>query len=159
MKFNNLGNFLIKAIASVFFIGYLPLIPGTFGSVAGVGLFYLLQGSGWLIYFLCILCVIVLGLKTCGRMEKLLNKKDPSCVVIDEVMGMLIALSFLPADLKIVVLAFLIFRILDTFKPYPAARLQNLRGSAGVMLDDLIAGIYTNIVLQVILKLVSFKAV
>lgn len=159
MKFNNLGNFLVKAIASVFFIGYLPLIPGTFGSIAGVCLFYLLQGSGWLIYFLCILFVIALGLLTSGRMEKLLNKKDPSCVVIDEVMGMLIALSFLPADLKIVFLAFLIFRILDTFKPYPAGRLQNLPGSAGVMVDDLIAGIYTNIVLQVILKLVSFKAV
>jgi phosphatidylglycerophosphatase A len=67
--------------------------------------------------------------------------------------------GFLPADFKIVVLAFLIFRILDTFKPYPAGRLQNLHGSAGVMVDDLIAGIYTNIVLQVILKLVSFKAV
>jgi len=159
MKFSDLGDFLVKAIASVFFIGYLPLIPGTFGSIAGVGLFYLLRGSGWLIYFLCILCIIILGLLTSGRVEKLLNKKDPSCVVIDEVMGMLIALSFLPADLKIVVLAFLIFRILDTFKPYPAARLQNLHGSAGVMVDDLIAGIYTNIVLQVILKLVSFKTV
>jgi len=159
MKFKNLENFLVKATASVFFIGYLPLIPGTFGSIAGVGLFYLLQGHGWLGYFLAIFCVTVLGLITCGRMEKLLNKKDPGCVVIDEVMGMLVALSFLPADLKIVVLAFLIFRILDTFKPYPAGRLQNLHGSAGVMIDDLIAGIYTNIVLQVILKLVSFKAV
>lgn len=159
MKLDNLGNFLVKATASVFFIGYLPLIPGTFGSVAGVGLFYLLQGSGRPIYFLAVLFIIILGLLTSGRMERLLNKKDPRCVVIDEVMGMLIALSFLPADLKIVVLAFLLFRILDTFKPYPAARLQNLHGSAGVMVDDLIAGIYTNIVLQVILKLVSFKAV
>ncbi|MDD5477160.1 MAG: phosphatidylglycerophosphatase A [Candidatus Omnitrophica bacterium] len=159
MKLNNLGNFLVKAIASVFFIGYLPLIPGTFGSIAGVGLFYLLQGSGRPVYFLGILCIIVLGLFTSGRMEKLLNKKDPSCVVIDEVMGMLIALSFLPADLKIVVLAFVIFRILDTFKPYPAGRLQNLHGSVGVMVDDLIAGIYANIVVQVILKLVSFKTV
>jgi len=155
MKFHNLENFLVKAAASVFFIGYLPLIPGTFGSIAGVGLFYLLQGSGWPVYFLGILCVIILGLLTSGRMEKLLKKKDPGCVVIDEVMGMLVALSFLPADLKIVVPAFLIFRILDTFKPYPAGRLQNLRGAAGVMIDDLIAGIYTNVVLQIILKLVS----
>ncbi|MDD5465918.1 MAG: phosphatidylglycerophosphatase A [Candidatus Omnitrophica bacterium] len=159
MKFNNLGNFLVKTIASVFFIGYLPLIPGTFGSIAGAGLFYLLWGSGRLVYFLGVLCIIVLGFLTSGRMEKLLNKKDPSCVVIDEVAGMLIALSFLPADLKIVVLAFVIFRILDTFKPYPAGRLQDLHGSAGVMADDLIAGVYTNILLQVILKLVSFKTV
>lgn len=159
MKFHKLGNFLVRTTASVFFIGYLPLIPGTFGTIAGVGLFYLVKGSGWAIYFLVILCIIILGLFTSGRMEKLLNKKDPGCVVIDEVAGMLIALSFLPADLKIVVLAFVIFRILDTFKPYPAGRLQDLRGSAGVMVDDLIAGVYANILLQVILKSISFKTV
>jgi phosphatidylglycerophosphatase A len=92
-------------------------------------------------------------------MERFSGKKDPGCIVIDEVAGMLIALSFMPLDLKIIFLGFLIFRILDTFKPYPAGRLQHLRGSLGVMADDLIAGIYTNIVLQVILKLASFKTV
>ncbi|MFA5093038.1 MAG: phosphatidylglycerophosphatase A [Candidatus Omnitrophota bacterium] len=151
-----LKNFLIKLVASVFFIGYLPLIPGTFGSLVGVGLFYLLVDAGWAVYFLTILCVLVLGLLTSSRMENLLDKKDPSCIVIDEVMGMLVALSFMPADLKIVVLAFLIFRILDTLKPYPAGRLQNLHGAIGVMADDLIAGIYTNIVLLVILRLIVF---
>ena len=90
-------------------------------------------------------------------MERLSGKKDPGCIVIDEVAGMLIALSFMPADLKIIFLGFLIFRILDTLKPYPAGRLQHLRGSVGVMADDLIAGIYTNIVLQAILKLASFQ--
>lgn len=157
--FKSLANFLSRLVASVFFIGYLPLIPGTFGSVAGVGLFYLLKGSSQPSYFLCILLVTILGLLTSGRVEKLVKKKDPSCVVIDEVMGMLITLSFMPADLKIVVLGFLIFRILDTLKPYPAGRLQNLHGAVGVMADDLIAGVYTNLVLQVILKLVSLKAV
>ena len=145
-------DFLIKAIASVFFIGYLPLIPGTFGSMVGVGLFYLLKQVSQPVYFLFILGIIVLGLLTSGRMEKLLNKKDPGCIVIDELAGMLIALSFMPADLKIVFLAFLIFRILDTLKPYPAGRLQDLAGAAGVIGDDLIAGIYTNIVLQIILR-------
>lgn len=152
--FKNLKNFLVKIVASVFFIGYLPLIPGTFGSLAGIGLFYLLQGSGWAVYFLTILCVLVLGLLTSSKMESLLNKKDPGCIVIDEVVGMLIALSFMPADLRIVILGFLIFRILDTLKPYPAGRLQNLHGATGVMADDLIAAVYTNIVLQIILRLI-----
>jgi len=151
------GNFLAKAIASVFFIGYLPLIPGTFGSVAGVGLFYLLNGSSQPIYFVVIFCTIVLGLLTSGKVEKLLNKKDPSCIVIDEVMGMLIALSFMPYDLKIVILGFLFFRILDTLKPWPAGKIQHVPGAVGVMADDLVAGIYTNIVLQIILKLSAFK--
>lgn len=153
MKFVILRNVLIKTISTFFFIGYLPLIPGTFGSIAGVGIFYLLNGSSWLVYSLSVLCIIALGLLTSGRMEKLLNKKDPGCIVIDEVMGMLIALSFLPPDPKIIILAFLMFRILDTLKPYPAGRLQNMHGAIGVMGDDLVAGIYANIVLQVILRL------
>ena len=153
MRFGKSADSLAKTIASVFFIGYLPLIPGTFGSIAGVGLFYLLRGSSSPIYFLTILVVTILGLATGGRVEKLLNKKDPRCVVIDEVMGMLIALSFMPVNLKIVILAFFIFRILDTLKPFPAGRLQYLPGAVGVMVDDLVAGIYTNIVLQIILRL------
>ncbi|MDD5096885.1 MAG: phosphatidylglycerophosphatase A [Candidatus Omnitrophica bacterium] len=147
-------NFFVKAISSVFFIGYLPLVPGTFGSLAAVGLIYLLKNSNSSVYFLSILAVFVLGLLTSGRMEKLLGKKDPGCIVIDEVAGMLIAFCFIPVNLKTIFLGFLIFRILDTLKPFPAGRLQHLRGSLGVMIDDLIAGIYTNIVLWVILKLV-----
>ena len=111
MKFKSVGDFLVKAASSVFFIGYLPLVPGTFGSIAGVGLFYLLKGVTGVTYFLFILGIIVLGLIKAGRTEKLLNKKDPGCIVIDEVAGMLIAFSFMPYDFKIIFLGFLIFRI------------------------------------------------
>lgn len=153
MKFEKTTDFLVKAVSSVFFVGYLPLVPGTFGSLAAVGLFYALVPISGVLYFLVVLDIIILGLMTSGRMEKLLNKKDPGCIVIDEVAGMLLALSSLPCNFRIVFLAFLIFRILDTLKPYPAARLQNRHGSIGVMGDDLVAGIYTNIVMQVILAL------
>ena len=152
MKFKRADDFLAKATSSVFFIGYLPLIPGTFGSLAGVGLFYLLKGATWATYFLFISGIIALGLITSGRTEKLLNKKDPGCIVIDELAGMLIALSFMPYDFKIVILAFIFFRILDTLKPFPAGWLQNRHGAVGVIGDDLVAGIYTNIVLLLILK-------
>jgi len=153
MKFRKAGDFLVKATSTVFFIGYLPLVPGTFGSIFGVGLFYLLKGATSVTYFLFIFGIITLGLITCGRTERLLKEKDPGCIVIDEVAGILIALSFMPYDFKIILLSFLIFRILDTLKPFPAGRLQHWRGSVGVLADDLIAGIYTNIVLQIILKL------
>jgi len=152
MKFGILRSFLTKLIASVFFIGYLPFIPGTFGSLAGVGIFYLIKDTSKPVYLLFIFLVMFLGLLTSGRMEKLLNKKDPSCVVIDEVMGMLIALSFMPLDLKIIILGFIIFRLLDTLKPFPCERLQQMHGAVGIMGDDLVAGIYTNIVLLVILN-------
>lgn len=153
MKFRGAGDFLVKATSTVFFIGYLPLVPGTFGSLVGVGLFYLLKGTTSVTYSLFIFGIIALGLMTSGRTEKLLNKKDPGCIVIDEVAGMLLALSFIPYDFRIIFLGFMIFRILDTLKPFPAGKLQHLRGSAGVLADDLIAGIYTNIVLLLILKL------
>jgi phosphatidylglycerophosphatase A len=157
MKFATLPNLLIKITSTFFFIGYLPLIPGTFGSIAGVGIFCLFNGGSSSGYFLFIICIIVLGLLSSGQMEELLKKKDPGCIVIDEVMGMLIALSFLPAEPKIIILAFFIFRILDTLKPFPAGRLQNLHGAIGIMGDDLVAGVYTSIVLQLILNL--FKTV
>lgn len=88
----------------------------------------------------------------------MLNKKDASCIVIDEVCGMLLSLIFLPYNIKIVVLAFILFRILDALKPFPLDRLQRLKGGPGIMADDLVAGLYTNIILQIVLKLVSFKA-
>jgi len=153
MKRLSVFNFLVQAISTVFFIGRLPLIPGTFGSLAAVGLFYSLKGVSAPAYFLFILGVMILGLVTSGRMEKLLHKKDPGCIVIDEVAGMLIALSFMPHDFKIVLLAFIFFRILDMLKPYPAVCLQNRHGAVGVMGDDIVAGIYTNLVLMLVLKL------
>jgi len=88
--------------------------------------------------------------------EKLMRKKDPPCVVIDEVCGMLLGLLFVPYDIKLVIIAFLIFRILDTLKPFPVGRLERLKGSLGIMTDDLVAGLYTNIILQAVVILTSF---
>ncbi len=157
MKLQEFNNFLTKITTTVFFIGYLPLIPGTFGSLAALGLFYLLKPINAVLYFLFIICILLLGLLTCTRAEKIFNKKDPGCIVIDEVMGMLIALSFMPLDLRIILLAFIFFRIIDSLKPFPASRIQNMHGAVGIMGDDLVAGIYTNIVLQVILKITSLS--
>jgi phosphatidylglycerophosphatase A len=147
---------IIKTLSTFFYIGYLPVIPGTFGSMAGVLLFYLIKDSlpGYVLFTLLLL---ILGFLVAGEAERILNKKDSRCIVIDEVCGMLLSLIFLPYDIKLVIIAFILFRILDSLKPYPAAKFQNLRGSPGVMLDDIIAGVYTNIILQVVLRLASFR--
>lgn len=149
---------LIKSISTFFFIGYLPLAPGTFGSLAGVGIFFLFKGhDAGLVSVTLIL--IILGFFFNQKAEKIFNKKDPPCVVIDEVAGMLLGLLFLPYyDIKVITIAFLFFRILDTFKPYPVGRIERLKGSTGIMGDDLMAGLYTNIILQLVLRLASFKA-
>lgn len=149
-------NFLIVSLSTFFYIGYLPGIPGTYGSLAGLLIFFLVNKSP-AIYFLISFALLVCGFLTCGVAERLLRKKDPSCIVIDEVAGMLLALLFLPADIKVVIIAFVIFRILDSLKPYPAGKLQNLKGSFGIMSDDLIAAFYTNIILQIALRLACFR--
>ena len=150
-------NSVIKSIASFFYIGYLPLIPGTFGSLAGLALYYILMQRGLSVLFVaCILTVI--GFWVSGEAEKIFKKKDDRRIVIDEVCGMLIALIFLPFKPEVAVSAFFLFRLLDTLKPYPAMILQNLKGGVGVMSDDIVAGLYTNIVLQVVFRLATFKA-
>lgn len=148
--------FLVTTVSSFFYLGFLPLIPGTFGSLAGLFLFYLVKGS---VFWHLILILILLGLGfwSAGRAERASGKKDPRFVVIDEAAGMLIALLFIPYKLSYVLLAFLFFRLLDTLKPFPASKLQNSHGSVGIMADDIVAGIYANLALQLTLRLVCCK--
>ncbi len=150
-------NFIIKAISTFFYVGYLPFIPGTLASIVALFLFYLARNSGLAQVFLT-LAVIILGFLVSGRAEEVFNKKDPKYVVIDEVAGMLLSLAFIPYDIRIAVIAFILFRIFDILKPFPIKRLEKLPGAAGIMCDDIAAGIYTNIILQIILRFASFKA-
>lgn len=147
---------LILAASTFLYVGYLPLAPGTFGSICGVFLFFLAGGNAF-IYVLLTLLALISGFVFAGRAERILGIKDSSCIVIDEVSGMLISLMFIPLDIKFVVIAFVLFRILDTLKPFPAGRLQDTKGSVGIMSDDIIAGIYTNIILQFVLRITSFR--
>lgn len=152
---NNREN-MIRALSTFFYVGYLPFIPGTFASIAALSLFYLIKDNLALYILMTTICTAG-GFLVCGRAEELFNRKDASCIVIDEVSGMLLSLLFIPYDIRVLFLAFLIFRILDTLKPYPAGTLQRLKGSLGVMSDDIIAGLYTNIILQVVLRLAASK--
>lgn len=149
MNASSFTRFLIKFLSTGFFAGYLPLIPGTFGSLVGLVFYYAVSGNAWL-YAGSTLAVVALGFLVSGKMERESGKKDPKCVVIDEVAGMLVALWGVPGDIRMVMLGFVFFRLLDSFKPYPAWQLQGMRGSAGIMIDDLVAGVYTNLVLQAV---------
>lgn len=92
-----------------------------------------------------------------GKAERIFSKKDAKYIVIDEISGMLLSLIFIPYyNIKIVLVGFVLFRSLDALKPYPASRIQGLYGSLGVMGDDIIAGLYTNIILQILFKLRFF---
>jgi phosphatidylglycerophosphatase A len=145
-------DFLIKLICTVFFLGYLPLMPGTFGSLAGLAIFLFVTDMRWGLVALAV--SLALGFLLSGKAERLFGRKDSSHIVIDEVAGMLITLLFVPHTIPLALIGFLMFRIFDTLKPFPAGRLQHLKGSTGVMIDDIIAGLYANLVLQVIIRLI-----
>lgn len=147
--------FFTRAFASALFSGYSPLASGTVGSAVGLA-FYMIPGfeQAYVILPLCIL-VYVLGVRTAEAMEKVYGQ-DPSEVTIDEVLGMWVSLLFLPKTFEVVVIAFVVFRILDIVKPYPARRFDNTPGGSGVMLDDVISGIYTNLLLQLAVALKMF---
>jgi phosphatidylglycerophosphatase A len=142
-------------IATWFGIGNLPLIPGTFGSLAGLLLWWLLVvAGGWASALAGLVVVTIAGFWSAGAAESHYGKKDPGHVVIDEVSGQMLALLFLPPTTGILVGGFLLFRLLDILKPYPARRLESLAGAAGIMSDDLIAGLYSNLLLQLLLRII-----
>ena len=148
-----MANQISKLFATFFYIGYLPAAPGSIATVAGVALSYSLMGNP-AAYLWVTLAVIVAGFMVSGRAEAAIGKKDPGCIVIDEVAGTMVAFYMLPAMPAVFWTAFFLFRAFDMFKIYPANKLEGLPGSRGIMLDDILAGIYTNIVMQIALRFI-----
>ena len=141
----------VKLITSFFYLGHSPIMPGTLGSLAGL-LVYSLVRHNEALYGFTILFLFMLGLIFAGEAEKVYKIKDAKMIVIDEACGMLLALFFVPFSAFSVIMGFFIFRILDILKPPPAKRMERLTGSLGIMFDDIIAAIYTNLILQIIFR-------
>lgn len=145
---------LIIFIATGCYSGYLPKAPGTWGSLVGLLLFFLLHGLGLPVYLAVTAGLFVVGSFAAGEMEKILDNRDPGVVVIDEIVGMLIAMIAVPATPLAMVLGFVLFRIFDIAKPFPVNFFdQRFHGGLGIMLDDVIAGIYSLVALQLVLFL------
>jgi phosphatidylglycerophosphatase A len=135
------------AVATVFGVGYAPVAPGTFGSAAGLLVWWLLPAST-AIQAAVIAAMFVAGSWGGNVAERHFGRSDPGQVVIDEVMGMLITLFLNPVGWLGALAGFLLFRIFDVIKPYPANRLEQLHGGIGVMADDAMAAVYANLVLR-----------
>ena len=146
---NKITNAVILFIAQGAYSGKSPFAPGTAGTVVGVLLYLLVKGLGTAWYLAATAAVTVIGIWTAGRAEVLLGRKDAPSIVIDEIAGYLISMFLVPSGWGYVVAAFFLFRIFDIIKPFPLYRLQDLHGGLGVVIDDVGAGIYTNIVLQI----------
>jgi phosphatidylglycerophosphatase A len=138
----------LLAVATVGGIGYVPVAPGTFGSVAGLVLWLALPASA-AVQGAAIVALFAAGSMSGNVAEHHFGKTDPRHVVIDEVMGMLITLLLIPVGYQGAIAGFLLFRLFDVLKPWPANRLEKLHGGVGVMADDAMAAIYANLALRV----------
>ena len=140
-------------IATGFYSGYLPKAPGTWGSLVGLLLFFLLHTLNLQIYLAVVAAIFVLGTFAAGEAEKIMDRKDPGLVVIDEIVGILITMIAIPATPLAMALGFILFRIFDIWKPFPIRLIdQRFHGGLGIMLDDIVAGIFSLVILQVLVR-------
>jgi phosphatidylglycerophosphatase A len=137
-------------VCSFGYVGFFPIAPGTAGSAAGVALYLVVRWAGGVPAFELPLVVafFALGVWLGDAAEKALGSIDPGPVVIDEVMGMLLTLAFIPVNWMGLTLGFVLFRALDVMKPFPANRLERLPGGLGMMADDAMAAVYANLLLH-----------
>ena len=141
-------------IATVGYCGYFPFAPGTVGSAAGLVFYLLVWWTGSSIVEVGLIAVLfALGVWAGTTAERYFGGVDPGPIVLDEVVGMLITLAFIPVGWSGALAGFFIFRIYDIIKPYPAGRFEALHGGLGVMADDAMAGIYANLALRLLMFL------
>lgn len=141
--------FLSKIIATVFFIGYIPFAPGTFGSLAALAFVWILKPDAALL-FLVLIAGFISGILSSHAVEKNTGIKDNKHIVIDEFIGYLASVMLLPLTVGYIVAAFFLFRFFDILKPPPIRNVEKtFHGGLGIMLDDLLAGMFTNIILQI----------
>lgn len=152
----NINNFWLKALVSLGGIGNLPLMPGTYATAATLLILWLMSlYLPWAVLAAAISGILVISFFACvlfGKdAEQAYNRKDPAQVVIDETAGACVAVLAIPGDFLYVVLGgFVLFRIFDVWKPWPIKQIQHLRGGWGIVLDDILAGIYANVILRIV---------
>jgi len=147
MKKINLNTMFVSVLG----IGFIPIASGTFGSLAGLVIGYFLNLLSYNLFFLFIPTLFILGVIASNTYQKMTGEKDSSVIVIDEVVGQLIAMMFVMDNIVLVFISFIIFRIFDILKPWPASYAdKKMSDGFGVMLDDVFAGIYAAILVCLI---------
>ena len=144
----------VMFLATGFYIGNIPFAPGSFGSLIGLPLCFVLAGIRLTPAVFCTMFFIFFAVCIADAAEKIVKRNDPGCIVIDEIAGMMVALFGLPFNPITVVIGFIIFRILDILKPFPIRNLdKRIPGGLGVVADDVAAGIMANLLLRIILQI------
>lgn len=139
----------VLVLATGFGSGLAPRAPGTFGTLAAIPLYLLVAHTSLTGYTLIVVFMFLAGIWICGRAADILGVHDHPGIVWDEIVGYLITMYALPASWMMILLGFIVFRFFDILKPWPIRQLdKNMPGGTGIMLDDVVAGIMANIVLQ-----------
>ncbi len=147
-----IGKKLIVFLATGTYLGLIPFAPGTFGTLWGVLIAFLESKTSTTFHGVVIILVTVISIYVSERAMRIFAKKDPSEVVCDEVAGYLVAFFLIPFTPFNAILVFILFRIFDIVKPYPVSYIdKKVPGGTGIVLDDIMAGIYANIAAEIIL--------
>ena len=146
-------NRLIRFIATGFSVGERLPAPGTAGTLLAALIYFFIMPVASSFYWPMLIMVTFIGVITAGRTEEMMGEIDPPSVVIDEIAGYFIAMAFLPKSVPLAVAGFVIFRFFDILKIYPMNKLEIVAGGLGIMLDDIYAGIVTNVILQVAVRM------
>jgi phosphatidylglycerophosphatase A len=137
--------------ATGFGVGYSPIAPGTLGTLVAIPIYFFLSTITWPIYEITLIGFFFLSVWISENAEIFFRKKDDQRIVIDEIVGFLITMLWVPKTTRLIVLGFFLFRFFDILKPVPIRRLERwFKGGWGVVLDDVMAGVYANIILQII---------
>jgi len=146
----------ILFVASGCYIGTVPVAPGTFGSLIGLPVCFLLSRLNFLQSVVWILIIIFFAIAIASAAEKILEQKDPGQIVIDEIAGLAVTFVGLPFNLRTGLAGFVIFRAFDILKPFPIRAIERrVRGGTGVVLDDVLAGIYGNLTIRLAIFMTS----
>jgi len=149
-------NKLILLIASGLGLGYAPLIPGTFGTLLGVLIYYFLRKLQWWLVIPITILIFLIAVWSSHQAEKIMFTRDPQVVTIDEVAGYLVTMLSFPNNWNWLLAGFVLFRVFDIIKPWPASYFDNVsRRGFAVVMDDIVAGIYANICLQIVRVIVK----
>lgn len=136
-------------------IGYVPFAPGTFGTLLGLPICYLWSHLEIRVAVLALLPLIAISMVIAGAGEALLKKKDPGVIVIDEIIGIMVALVGLPMNMATLFIGFLLFRFLDITKPFPIRFIERrTSGGFGIVLDDVLAGLACNATIRLVLMVI-----
>jgi len=143
--------YFILLLATGFGVGYSPIAPGTLGTLIAIPVYYFLSTIPSPLYEITLIAFLFLSVWISENAEIFFGKKDDTRIVIDEMIGFLIAMLWVPKTTRFIIIGFFLFRFFDILKPFPIRGLEKrLKGGFGVVLDDVLAGVYANIILQII---------